>query len=208
MIVLENISEFQNSFATDVAKLFFNIRNFYIEFLCRWEGSMTKKEFLDILADALSGNIPMSEVNENIKYYRDYIENGESSEEEALKKLGDPHLIARTIIESFKASKGSMADYYTKQARDEYSRTSSGKSYESYNNENSYENVSGNKSGFGFFSNLTWYEKLIGVLGIIIILAVLFVIGTVATAILIRVVIPIVLILIVIKIIMDFIRRG
>ena len=109
---------------------------------------MTKKEFLDILADALSGNIPMSEVNENIKYYRDYIENGESSEEEALKKLGDPHLIARTIIDSFKASKGSMADYYTKQARDEYSKISSGNSYDSYNNENSYENVSGHKRGF------------------------------------------------------------
>lgn len=169
---------------------------------------MTKKEFLDILADALSGNIPMSEVNENIKYYRDYIENGESSEEEALKKLGDPHLIARTIIDSFKASKGSMADYYTKQARDEYSKISSGNSYDSYNNENSYENVSGHKRGLSFLSNLTWYEKIIGILGIIVVLVVIFVIGTVATAILIRVVIPIVLILIVIKIIMDFIRRG
>lgn len=87
---------------------------------------MTKKEFLDILTESLAGNVPASEIEENIRYYKDYIENGEESEEKALEQLGDPHLIARTIIDSFIASKGPMADFYKEQARNEYSRTTSG----------------------------------------------------------------------------------
>lgn len=37
---------------------------------------MVKKEFLDILRESLAGNIPVSEIEENIRYYKDYIENG------------------------------------------------------------------------------------------------------------------------------------
>jgi uncharacterized membrane protein len=64
---------------------------------------MDKQEFVDRLRAALNGRIPPEQVEENVEYYRDYI-NVEvrkgKSEEEVLKALGDPRLIARTIIQT------------------------------------------------------------------------------------------------------------
>ena len=79
---------------------------------------MTKKEFLDELTESLAGNVPSDVIADNINYYKNYIESS-ASVEDALEELGDPHLIARTIIDSFMASKGPMADYYVEQARNE-----------------------------------------------------------------------------------------
>lgn len=62
---------------------------------------MTKQEFLEKLRLALTGKVSGSVVSENLQYYEDYI-NTEirkgKSEEEVLAALGDPRLIARTII--------------------------------------------------------------------------------------------------------------
>lgn len=62
---------------------------------------MTKQEFLEKLRLALNGKVPGNVVTENLQYYEDYI-NTEMrkgrSEEEVLGSLGDPRLIARTII--------------------------------------------------------------------------------------------------------------
>jgi len=62
---------------------------------------MVKQEFLDSLRLALSGKVPGNIVTENLQYYNDYI-NTEirkgRSEEEVLESLGDPRLIARTIV--------------------------------------------------------------------------------------------------------------
>lgn len=68
---------------------------------------MNKQEFIDRLGAALNGRIPASEVEETVNYYQDYI-NMEMrkgrSQEEVLKALGDPRLIARTIIQTNGAS--------------------------------------------------------------------------------------------------------
>lgn len=168
---------------------------------------MVKKEFLDILRESLAGNVPMSEIEENIRYYKDYIENGAESEEEALKQLGDPHLIARTIIDSFKASKGPMADFYTEQARNEYS---SGTFEE---DGSSAEDEEDNRyTGYGYSTRtghkFKWYEKLVmGIIIIGIISLVLF-IGGLAVAIILRIILPVVLVLVIIKFIADYFRRG
>lgn len=65
------------------------------------ESQMTKQEFMDKLRLALNGKVPGNVVTENLQYYEDYI-NTEirkgKSEEEVLAALGDPRLIARTII--------------------------------------------------------------------------------------------------------------
>lgn len=62
---------------------------------------MTKQEFMDKLRIALNGKVSGNVVTENLQYYEDYI-NTEirkgKSEEEVLAALGDPRLIARTII--------------------------------------------------------------------------------------------------------------
>ncbi len=87
---------------------------------------MSKKEFLSVLRESLEGYIPKDEVEKNIKYYRNYFDESGMPEKETLDELGEPRLIARTIIDAYKASKGPMADYYTEQARSEYSREHSG----------------------------------------------------------------------------------
>lgn len=86
---------------------------------------MDKVEFLAILRESLEGHIPNADVEENIAFYRNYFEEAEISEKKVIEELGDPRLIARTIIQAYKASKGPMADYYEEQARSEYSQSHS-----------------------------------------------------------------------------------
>lgn len=62
---------------------------------------MNRQEFLDKLRLALSGQIAASQVEENIAYYREYISaqvRMGQSEEAVLRNLGDPRLIAKSII--------------------------------------------------------------------------------------------------------------
>lgn len=164
---------------------------------------MVKKEFLDILRESLAGNVPASEVEENIRYYKDYIENEAESEEEALKQLGDPHLIARTIIDSFKASKGPMADFYTEQARNEYSSGVFEEDVDSGDNDNiEYKYKAEYRRG------LKWYEKLVLILVVIGIISLVLLIGGLALVVVFRIVIPVLLVLLIIKFITDYFRRG
>lgn len=73
---------------------------------------MNKQQFIDKLRAALNGRIAPGLVTDNVNYYEDYI-NMEirkgRSEAEVLQMLGDPRLIARTIIET--TAKGSRTDY-------------------------------------------------------------------------------------------------
>lgn len=83
---------------------------------------MNQAEFLLILRESLERNIPRAELEENIAYYKDYFESSDSSETEVCEQLGDPRLIAKSIVDAYLASKGSEADHYTEKARSEYSR--------------------------------------------------------------------------------------
>ena len=64
---------------------------------------MTKHEFLDILNTQLAGQLSSSDTASHVAYYRDYIDteikNGRK-ESDILDDLGDPRLIARTIIDT------------------------------------------------------------------------------------------------------------
>lgn len=64
---------------------------------------MSKNEFLTILRGQLTGKIPTSEVESQISYYEAYI-NGQMgqgvSEGSVVEELGDPRLIAKTLIDS------------------------------------------------------------------------------------------------------------
>lgn len=70
---------------------------------------MNKQEFLEKLRLALSGRVSAGIVTDNIRYYEDYI-NTEirkgRSEEEVLSQLGDPRLIARTIVQTHGGNSG------------------------------------------------------------------------------------------------------
>ena len=64
---------------------------------------MNKAEFLSILRGRITGRIPTSEVEAQIDYYSAYIDGrigAGLTEEEAVGELGDPLLIAKTVVES------------------------------------------------------------------------------------------------------------
>ncbi len=63
---------------------------------------MSKREFLDKLTDALRGEVPESVIRDNVNYYDNYIDNeinNGKTEEEVLALIGEPRLIAKTIID-------------------------------------------------------------------------------------------------------------
>ncbi|MFI3214492.1 MAG: DUF1700 domain-containing protein [Eubacteriales bacterium] len=64
---------------------------------------MKKQEFLNQLQKSLSGEVEQSEVNSTMAFYREYLNDQVKqgySEAEVLEKLGDPRLLAKTIIET------------------------------------------------------------------------------------------------------------
>ena len=154
---------------------------------------MTKNEFLSILRDSLAGNGPSDVINENIGYYKDYIENNDKTESQVLEELGDPRLIARTITDSFIAEKGPMADFYTKQAREEYRGDSSyTSSYDDDNYRNEYHHFS-----------LKWYDKLLGIIIIVVVAMLVLALGAVAIGIFFRIILPLIVIYFIVKFIME-----
>lgn len=155
---------------------------------------MTKNEFLSILRDSLAGNVPSDVINENISYYKDYIENNDKTESQVLEELGDPRLIARTIIDSFVAEKGPMADFYTKQAREEYRGDDSYTS--SYDDSDNYD------KGYHNFL-LKWYDKLLGIIIIVVVAMLVLALGAVAVGIFFRIILPLIVIYFIVKFIME-----
>ena len=64
---------------------------------------MNKEQFIDALRRALYGKIDDYTLQDHIRYYEDYIrqEMGKGqTEQEVLQELGDPRLLARTIVET------------------------------------------------------------------------------------------------------------
>lgn len=64
---------------------------------------MTKMEFMNTMRMKLTGEVPGSEIENTIHYYEEYfseaLRNGRS-ESEVIEELGEPGLIARTIIDT------------------------------------------------------------------------------------------------------------
>ena len=64
---------------------------------------MSKTEFLDILYNQLSGQMPEGNVAAHVQYYRNNIEDEQQkgrTETDILNDLGDPRLIARTLLDT------------------------------------------------------------------------------------------------------------
>lgn len=69
---------------------------------------MTRSEFLEKLRAALGNDLSGSVIQENVDYYNNYIQeevNKGRSETEVIEELGDPWVIARTIIDSVEGQK-------------------------------------------------------------------------------------------------------
>ena len=111
---------------------------------------MNKKEVLDILYEQLSGQMPEGNVAAHVQYYRNYIEEEQRkgrSEDDILNELGDPHLIARTLLDTEAAASGNpqTTEYYS----------------ESYNGYENFDSGHGKVKQHSFHLDLTtWYGKL------------------------------------------------
>lgn len=101
---------------------------------------MTRQEFLEQLKTSLQGEVSAQVLQENLRYYDDYIaseaRNGRA-ESEVIDEIGDPRLIARTIIDTTAGSKSVFESYEETdtgygQGRSGYSRDSSGSSIHFY----------------------------------------------------------------------------
>ena len=63
---------------------------------------MNKQEFLRVLRECLLGEVPEQELNNTLRYYEEYlVDEAGKSLEDKIRELGEPRLIAKTIIDTY-----------------------------------------------------------------------------------------------------------
>ncbi len=127
---------------------------------------MSKAEFLDGLRRALSATGSSSLIEENLVYYNNYIDAEISkgrSEKEVLDELGDPRLIARSIMD---------AGGYTDSVVEEDARRSS---YDKGYNEG-YQNRE-NGGSFHMFRISGWQATLALIVIALVVIGIFYIIG-------------------------------
>lgn len=146
---------------------------------------MTRKEFLEKLKEALENDLSGRIVQENVNYYESYImeEAGKGRpESEVIDELGDPWVIARSIIDM---AEGEMGGQSAGQAggqssgRDGYSGSYGGSSGGGRQERpGRYGRNAGESGHIHVFSTDSWWKKLLLILGVIgVVLIVIAVIG-------------------------------
>lgn len=130
------------------------------------EYRMTRVEFLKELRAALENNLSGRVVQENVAYYEQYISEevqGGRSEEEVLQLLGDPWILARTIIDAVDGTDQAVA-------------------YEQDGDYSGYGRENGSRAGEGpkvhVFGFDTWWKKLLLIL--VIVMLVLIVVAVIS----------------------------
>lgn len=80
---------------------------------------MTKQEFIEGIGRSLKGKIDDIEYMKQLEYYSSYIDDEVrkgKTEEEVLEALGDPRLIAKTIVQTYVMSDDPTRSYYKAEA--------------------------------------------------------------------------------------------
>ena len=141
---------------------------------------MNRVEFLEGLNEALKGEVDSREYQDAIKYYSDYIEakmREGMSEEEVISSLGNPRLIAKSILQAHenktKDTGRREETYENKTARTEFDL---GKGFRATQNEDGSMDFRYKKFNFN-----SWYGKLLAALAAIFIV-VLFICVTFGVA--------------------------
>jgi len=168
---------------------------------------MSKNEFLELLRAALSGEIPGLEIESNMKYYEDYIrtEGSKTSEEEVINQLGDPRLIAKTIIDTYQLSHEPMF-HNANRRKSFYNADNSYNNYEDYNDYNKNKDSGGRSFSFHVGTTLTWIQKALLISIIVLLIIVLIFVGGVLLNILFTIAVPLLFIYIVYKIIKEVMK--
>lgn len=146
---------------------------------------MTRREFLDGLREKLSGNLPAAEVQNHIAYYHDYIKEEVKKgrrEEDVLDELGDPWVIARSLISAAETQTGTGGETYYEPDTD---RTSGSSSY--------------HDRRVHVFGLDTWWKSLLFLLGVIGVIVLLTAVIGGLLSLLAPVLVPVLLIVIVVR---------
>lgn len=147
---------------------------------------MNKNEFLDTLRQSLNGEVSSIIIEQNIKYYNQYISSSSPEEEDRiLESLGDPRLIAKTIIEKERAASQKSRFNQTHEYNNTY--------YETDDERKTSPNFQNNSKGI--FSSLTWMQKLTLILILLAVIIVIFFVGRLVIGFLVAFGVPILLIL-------------
>lgn len=151
---------------------------------------MVKQEFLDILKQSLEGEVNPVIIEQNIRYYDQYIgKRSRDEEQEILDMLGDPRLIAKTIIEAERARSetNSYSDFHDDKMYNE-------------NWQNDYAQDKQDlrrKQSFGSYINLKWYHYVLISLLLIIVGYILFFIGKILIALIFTIGLPIIMVILI-----------
>lgn len=133
---------------------------------------MTKKEFLNTLYEQLSDQMPEAKASAHTQYYHDYIQDAikrGQKEKQVLDSLGDPRLIAKTLIDT-----DAEPSVFSGSGTSDYS------GQDLYHTENTgYGNQSDSEYGQPKHRHYhldlsTWYGKLIVIVAATAVLALLF----------------------------------
>lgn len=150
---------------------------------------MTKNEFLQELRRALENDLSGRIVQENVEYYNEYIIGEVSkgkSEEEVLNMLGDPWILARTVIDAQDGTsrrEGSKTDRQT---------------YTGYNSEQG--DAEEENSQPHAFTPVPWWKKLLWTLVIIMIVIGIFAVVTGVVRFLAPILVPLLIIMIIVRV--------
>ena len=141
---------------------------------------MSREEFLRELEEALAGDVPEAVIRDNVSYYGSYLSQEMAkgrSVEEIVSEIGEPFIIAKTIIEHCEAS-GECGD---NSGYGNYQETyqDSGSRQNSYGNsgQNSYRGNGQNRnpfSGMHYIDLNKWYWKLLALVVLFMVVSVVF----------------------------------
>lgn len=132
---------------------------------------MNKEEFLRKLTASLNGQVSQQVIQENIRYYDQYISDEVrkgNSEETVIADIGDPRLIAKTIVDAAESA-GSQSSYGSFQRETVYE-----------DDAGRFKKSSESRNHIRYYDLNKWYWKL---LGIVIVVAVLFLVVAVVSGI-------------------------
>ena len=155
---------------------------------------MTKEEFIKVLRESLYTEITSIEIENNVRYYNEYIDNQIRSGktiDQVMAELGDPRLIARTIIETSKLGKTNYNNIHNNTYQDAYTDTD-----DSHNN-----NGHGYSRTYTFDGKIPLRYRILGIAVLILIVMFIIFLGSIAIRLFVSIGIPILLVYFLIRLI-------
>ncbi len=166
---------------------------------------MNREEFLQKLQEALSGEVPPEVVRDNLQYYSSYIHAERQKgrgEAEIMDELGDPRLIARTIMDTTPGGgSGEFPEYHSLFGFDAFG---SADSDEEVGSRDGYGGMGGRShTKVRYYDLSKWYWRLLAVL---IFIGIFMFVAAIITGIL-TLLIPLLPLLIIISVVVWVARR-